>query len=63
MPDGLIGVWIDLKLFGLVFLLLLCSLHHTIFIPGPNDGLHFSVLALNITDVILLWKEICGEPV
>ena len=27
--------------FGSAFLLLLCSLHHTIFIPGPNDGLHF----------------------
>ena len=27
--------------FGSAFLLLLCSLRHTVFTPGPNDGLHF----------------------
>ena len=34
--------------FGSAFLLLLCSLRYTGFTPGPNDGLHFFVLALNV---------------
>ena len=39
--------WVDWCLnwpetvFGSAFLLLLCILRHTVFIPGPNDGLHF----------------------
>ena len=39
--------------FGSAFLLLLCSLRHTIFTPGPNnnDGLHF---------LFELWKSLAS---
>ena len=46
--------------FGSAFLLLHCSsLRHAIFTPGPNGGLHFFILALNVTDVASLCKDIC----
>ena len=38
-------------------LLMFCSLRHTVLTPRPNDGLHFCVLALNVTDVISLCKN------
>ena len=41
VPDAYSSVWIDLKLCSGQRLLLLCSLRHSVFTPGPNDGLHF----------------------
>ena len=44
-------------------LLQFCNLRHTVFTPGPNDGLHLFVLILNATDVISLCIKFCWEPV
>ena len=45
--------------FGSAFLLLLCSsLRHAIFTPGPNGGMYFFILALKVTDVASLCKNI-----
>ena len=44
-------------------LLLLCGLRLTVFTEEPNDGLHFRVSALNVTNVISPCKDICREPI
>ena len=42
--------------FGSTFLLLVCSLLHTVVTPGPNGGLYFLVLVLNVTTSFLCAK-------